>query len=207
MIYDLSTFNKAHILRLSRRTALCIHTRRDDTQVSNSRSLILYSSKLSGIIQPTVVDFHFDVASRRTQYHKMFTKKWINRPSLVCVYSHNGNCCFLDESNWFTYIEKGEELPGKGKSKQLRYDKNLISVGLAVSEDNVPFMHETYEGNMHDSKIFPRLLDTLTERLNNLKIPLDKYKYLYTSQIILPSESREIYYGVAKSVLRGLMFW
>ena len=47
---------------------------------------------------------------------------------------------FLDESNWFTYIEKGEELPQKGKSKQYRYDKNLISVGLAVSEDNMPFM-------------------------------------------------------------------
>ena len=131
---------------------------------------------------------------------------------------------FLDESNWFTYIEKGEELPRKGKSKQFRYDKNLISVGLAVSEDNVPFMHETYEGNTHDSKIFPRLLDTLTERLSNLKIttknlvlvfdkgnnsevniedvlsdmhivasakheqardllriPLDKYKYMYTN--------------------------
>ena len=131
---------------------------------------------------------------------------------------------FLDESNWFTYIEKGEELPKKGKSKQFRYDKNLISVGLAVSEDNVPFMHETYEGNTHDSKIFPRLLDTLTERLRNLeittknlvlvfdkgnnsevniedvlsdmhivasakheqardllRIPLDKYKYLYTN--------------------------
>ena len=77
---------------------------------------------------------------------------------------------FLDESNWFTYIEKGEELPRKGKSKQFRYDKNLISVGLAVSEDNVPFMHETYEGNMHDSKIFPRLLDTLTKRLSNLNV-------------------------------------
>jgi len=131
---------------------------------------------------------------------------------------------FLDESNWFTYIEKGEEIPQKGKSKQFRYDKNLVSLGLAVSEDNVPFMHETYEGNTHDSKIFPRLLDTLTERLRNLeittknlvlvfdkgnnsevnindvlsdmhivasakpdqardllRIPLDKYKYLYTN--------------------------
>ena len=34
---------------------------------------------------------------------------------------------FLDESNWFTYIEKGEELPQKGMSKQHRNDKNLIS--------------------------------------------------------------------------------
>lgn len=77
---------------------------------------------------------------------------------------------FLDESNWFNYIEKGEKLPKKGKSKQFRSDKNLISVGLAVSEDNVPFMHETYEGNVHDAKIFPKLLDMLTERLSNLKI-------------------------------------
>jgi len=63
---------------------------------------------------------------------------------------------FLDESNWFTYIEKGEELPGKGKSKQFRYDKNLISVGFAVSEDNVPFMHETYEGNTQRLKNSPK---------------------------------------------------
>jgi transposase len=77
---------------------------------------------------------------------------------------------FLDESNWFTYIEKGGELPQKGKSKQFRSNKNLVSVGLIVSEDNVPIMHETYEGNKHDAKIFPKLLDTLTERLSNLKI-------------------------------------
>jgi len=77
---------------------------------------------------------------------------------------------FLDESNWFTHIERGEELPQKGKNKQFGSDKNLVSVGLAVSEDNVPFMHETYEGNKHDAKIFPELMDALTERLSNLKI-------------------------------------
>jgi Transposase len=77
---------------------------------------------------------------------------------------------FLDESNWFTYIQKVEKLLRKGKSKQFRSDKNLVSVGLAVSEDNVPFMHETYEGNKHDAKIFLKLLDALTERLINLKI-------------------------------------
>ena len=42
--------------------------------------------------------------------------------------------------------------------------------GLAVSEANVPFIHEVYEGNMHDAKIFPKLFDALTERLSNLKI-------------------------------------
>jgi len=58
---------------------------------SNSRSLILFSSKLSKIIPPLVVDLPCDVANRSMQYHKMFTNWHVNKPSLVCVYSHNGN--------------------------------------------------------------------------------------------------------------------
>ena len=77
---------------------------------------------------------------------------------------------FLDETNWFNYIKKGEELPQNGKNKQYRNHMKQVCMGLAVSEDNVPFMHEVYEGNRHDSKIFPELLDSLTERLTNLKI-------------------------------------
>jgi hypothetical protein len=58
---------------------------------SNSRSLILFSSKLSKIIPPPVVDLPCDVANRSMQYHKMFTNWHVIKPSLVCVYSHNGN--------------------------------------------------------------------------------------------------------------------
>ena len=77
---------------------------------------------------------------------------------------------FLDETNWFNYIKKGEELPQNGNNKQYRNHMKQVCMGLAVSEDNVPFMHEVYEGNKHDSKIFPDLLDVLTERLTNLKV-------------------------------------
>ena len=77
---------------------------------------------------------------------------------------------FLDETNWFTYIEKGEELPQNGKNKQYRNHMNQVCLGLTVSEDNIPFMHEVYEGNKHDAKIFPKLLDALINRLTNLKI-------------------------------------
>jgi len=77
---------------------------------------------------------------------------------------------FLDETNWFNYIEKGEELPQNGNNKQYRNHMKQVCMGLAVSEDNIPFMHEVYEGNKHDSKIFPELLDALTERLTNLEI-------------------------------------
>jgi len=82
---------------------------------------------------------------------------------------------FLDETNWFTYIEKGEELPKKcSNNKQYHHHKNQLAMGLAVSEGNMPFMHEVYEGNKHDAKAFPRLLDALTKRLTNLKIDTEQ---------------------------------
>lgn len=77
---------------------------------------------------------------------------------------------FLDETNWFNYIKEGEELPQNGNNKQYRNHMNQVCMGLAVSEDNIPFMHEVYEGNRHDAKIFPDLFDTLTKRLTHLKV-------------------------------------
>lgn len=106
------------------------------------------------------------------QYIDQETRKDIE-DDLSKVLIKNGitpHILFLDESNWFTYIEKGEKLPQKGKSKHFRNNKNLVSVGLTVSEDNIPFMHEVYEGNKHDAKIFPKLIDKLADRLSNLKI-------------------------------------
>jgi len=83
----------------------------------------------------------------------------------------------LDTSNFYTYIEHGEKLPQKGKSKHHRNDKNLVGLGLVVSEDNIPFMHDVYEGNMHDAKQFPKLLDNLVKRLATL--------YVNTKDIVL----------------------
>jgi transposase len=81
---------------------------------------------------------------------------------------------FLDETNWFNYIKKGEELPQNGNNKQYRNHMKQICMGLAVSEDNLPFMHEVYKGNRHDAKIFPELIDALTDRLTNLKITTEE---------------------------------
>ncbi len=77
---------------------------------------------------------------------------------------------FWDTTNVFTYIESGEELPQKGRSKQKRHDKNLVTFGIAQSDENIPLMHETYPGNVHDAKLFPEIIDKLVDRLRNLKI-------------------------------------
>lgn len=77
---------------------------------------------------------------------------------------------FWDTTNVFTYIESGEELPQKGRSKEKRHDKNLVTFGIAESDENIPLLHETYSGNVHDAKIFPEVIDNLVDRLRNLKI-------------------------------------
>jgi transposase len=77
---------------------------------------------------------------------------------------------FWDTTNVFTHIESGEELPQKGRSKQKRHDKNLVTFGIAQSDENIPLIHETYPGNVHDAKLFPEIIDRLVDRLRNLKI-------------------------------------
>jgi len=78
---------------------------------------------------------------------------------------------FFDTTNFFTYIEHGEDIPKKGKSKEKRYDKNLIGMGLAVSDENIPLFHETYPGNIHDSKVFTMVFDKIIDRLNTIEVP------------------------------------
>lgn len=73
-----------------------------------------------------------------------------------------------DTTNIFTRIEAGDDLPRKGMSKDKRNDRNLIGVGLAVCEQNIPLLHETFPGNTHDSKVFSKLIDTLAARLEGL---------------------------------------
>jgi transposase len=75
-----------------------------------------------------------------------------------------------DTTNFFTRIENGESIPQKGHSKEHRNDRNLIGLGLAVSGDNIPFFHETFKANMHDSKVFSNVLDVIVERLNKLSV-------------------------------------
>jgi len=73
-----------------------------------------------------------------------------------------------DTTNVFTRIEAGDDLPRKGMSKEKRNDRNLVGVGLAVSEENIPLLHETFPGNASDTKVFSKLIDQLATRLEGL---------------------------------------
>jgi len=78
---------------------------------------------------------------------------------------------FFDTTNFFTYIENGEELPSKGKSKEHRYDKNLIGLGMVTSDANVPILSESYAGKINDAKIFKVIFNKIVERLTAIEVP------------------------------------
>ncbi len=84
---------------------------------------------------------------------------------------HRPTRLIFDTTNYYTHIQNGEELPKKSNSKEKRYDKNLIGLGMTVSDDNLPFNSFTYPANQHDAKVFSNIIDEICGRLKDIKIP------------------------------------
>ncbi len=77
---------------------------------------------------------------------------------------------FWDVTNHSNFGEEGENLPRPGHAKDHRYDLNLVSTGLVVTEDHVPLLHETLPGNCDEYDVFSQAVDALTVRLTRLEM-------------------------------------
>ena len=77
----------------------------------------------------------------------------------------------FDTTNFYTHIDRGENLPQKGNSKEKRYDKNLIGIGLTTSDHNIPFNSFVYPANKNDTQLFSGLIDSICKRLHDVDIP------------------------------------
>ena len=75
-----------------------------------------------------------------------------------------------DTTNNFTFIDHGETIPQKGKSKQGRHNKNLIGMGLAVSGENIPIFHTTIPGDAHDAPLFNEIIDDIIHHLREIDV-------------------------------------
>lgn len=84
-----------------------------------------------------------------------------------------------DPTNFFTYIEKGEELAKKGASKEKRFDKNLINLGLVVSKENIPLMHVAYEGNKRESEVITDITELIHARLKRLEFETENIVFVF----------------------------
>lgn len=126
------------------------------------------------------IGFGSNIPKKLTAQNIISQMKYFDRPAISeieCGLANNlkqhgivPNLVVWDTSNNFTFIEKGESIPQKGKSKQGRHNKNLIGVGLAVSEHNLPVFHSTIPGNEHDAPSFNEAVDDIIQRLKGLEI-------------------------------------
>ncbi|HNW37679.1 MAG TPA: IS1634 family transposase, partial [Methanosarcina vacuolata] len=85
----------------------------------------------------------------------------------------------FDTTNFYTHIEHGEDLPKKGFSKDKRYDKNLIGIGLTTSNNNIPFQTITYPANVPDVSLFSGLFDSICKRVEEIEIPLKEMTIVF----------------------------
>ena len=116
----------------------------------NSQNFLNYMEKLD---EDTIKEIEKDVATKLVEL------------------GHRPTRLIFDTTNFYTHIQNCEELPRKSKSKEKRYDKNLIGLGMTVSDDNLPFNSFTYPANQHDTKVFSDIIDEICSRLRDIKIP------------------------------------
>ncbi|MDP6768860.1 MAG: IS1634 family transposase [Arenicellales bacterium] len=99
------------------------------------------------------------------------------------LYEVETDSLFFDTTNFFTYIattNTRSKLAQRGKNKQKRNDLRQIGLAMAVSrQDMIPLFHLSYEGNLHDSKVFSQVVKALKKRMRALRLDIDKHTVVF----------------------------
>lgn len=99
------------------------------------------------------------------------------------VYGLEADSLFFDTTNFFTYIDTTNTrctVAQRGKNKQKRQDLRQIGLAMVVThQDLIPLFHLTYQGNLHDSKVFQQLIKALKKRLKELGVDRDKHTVVF----------------------------
>jgi transposase len=94
------------------------------------------------------------------------------------------DCFMFDTTNYFTYMasDTQSDLAKRGKNKDGKDWLRQIGLALLVERDTrLPLFYRVYEGNRHDSKVFARVLDSMSKAMadaapdaNTLTMVFDK---------------------------------
>lgn len=109
---------------------------------------------------------------------------------------------FYDPTNFYTYINPGEEdmFPRHGKSKEGRNVLNLIGLSVVCTNDGgLPLFHHVYPGNVQDAELFKTQHQTILKHLHQLDLNPTDVTLVFDKGNI----SEEAFSGIDKS---GLQF-
>ncbi|MGI0053735.1 MAG: IS1634 family transposase [Thermoplasmata archaeon] len=82
-----------------------------------------------------------------------------------------------DETNFFTY-HQADRWFRRGHSKEKRYDRNLIGLGM-VTAGNLPVLTEVAPGNEGEVKTFARIFEVFLERLTELGVGTNRLTLVF----------------------------
>jgi len=90
---------------------------------------------------------------------------------------------FYDLTNFFTYIDSGNErskLTKRGRNKQKRHDLRQFGLAQVVTKDFlIPVFSQVYEGNKTDKELFIPFLTRFREKLADLNISLEEITLVF----------------------------
>ena len=89
--------------------------------------------------------------------------------NIVKQYKIETDYLLYDTTNFYTYINSQNDrctIAQRGKNKQKRTDLRQVGLAMVVTQtDSIPLFHETYQGNMNDSKVFSKILSKIKKRM------------------------------------------
>ena len=93
-------------------------------------------------------------------------------------YRLESDMLFFDTTNTYTFIDSANErctIAQRGKNKQKRNDLRQVGLALVVTrKDMVPLFHLSYRGNLHDARVYRRVIGAIARRLGDLSLEREK---------------------------------
>ena len=123
---------------------------------------------------------------------------------MIDTYDIDTTQIIYDATNFFTYIDtmQDSELAKRGHNKEKRNDLRIVGLSMMVSPDHaIPLLHDTYPGNMSDTKEFPAMVkklkaryETITKRNTDITIVFDRGNNAEDNITLLESGDIKLHY-------------
>jgi len=99
------------------------------------------------------------------------------------LYRIESDMLFFDTTNTFTFIDSTNQrctIARRGKNKQKRNDLRQVGLAMVVTrEDMVPLFHLSYQGNLHDAKVYRQVIGSIKKRLKKLSLKVEKHTLVF----------------------------
>lgn len=90
---------------------------------------------------------------------------------------------FYDTTNFYTYIDTDNdrsEVAKRGRNKQKRHDLRQVGLSMLMHKaSKIPLTSHVYEGNTHDSSLFPDSLTQIRSRVEAIQGSLEELTLVY----------------------------